>query len=237
MLGSPVLQMVAAVAARWGLQPADTPAASPTATAAAAYVLLYILLLLLLLPVQAEGADGAAAWWCRPHSHWTQGEAELAAGALHIAALRRAVTERLGYTCSAGIGHSKLLAKLGSGLHKPAQQTLVPHAAVPGLLAPLPLTRLRSLGGKYGEEIATTLRVTTVGELAALPLARLETALGSDAGGWLWRLARGEDGEDVRPRTLPKSLSAGKTFRGNHSLTALTAVHGWLCELAQELQV
>jgi hypothetical protein len=38
------------------------------------------------------------------------------------------------------------------GLHKPAQQTVLPAQAVPSLLAPLPLSRLRSLGGKLGEE-------------------------------------------------------------------------------------
>jgi hypothetical protein len=46
------------------------------------------------------------------------------------------------------VAHYKILAKLGSGLHKPAQQTLVPAAAVGALLAPLPIGKLRSLGGK-----------------------------------------------------------------------------------------
>ncbi len=30
-----------------------------------------------------------------------------------------------GFTCSAGIAHNKLLAKLGSAMHKPNQQTVV----------------------------------------------------------------------------------------------------------------
>lgn len=54
----------------------------------------------------------------------------LAAGSVVIAAARAAVKEALGYTCSAGIAHSKILAKLGSGLHKPAQQTIVPGVFV-----------------------------------------------------------------------------------------------------------
>ena len=49
-----------------------------------------------------------------------------------VSELRAAVHAELGYTCSAGIAHTKLLAKLASGLHKPAQQTVVPAAAVPG---------------------------------------------------------------------------------------------------------
>jgi nucleotidyltransferase/DNA polymerase involved in DNA repair len=38
-------------------------------------------------------------------------------------------------------------------------------AAVAGLLAPLPVSKLRQLGGKFGEEIQAKLNVSTVGEL------------------------------------------------------------------------
>lgn len=50
-----------------------------------------------------------------------------------VARLRAAVADQLGFSCSAGIAHSKILAKLGAGLNKPAQQTLVPAAAVAGM--------------------------------------------------------------------------------------------------------
>ena len=43
-----------------------------------------------------------------------------------IAELRDAVQKQLGYSCSAGIAHNKLLAKLCSGLNKPAKQTILP---------------------------------------------------------------------------------------------------------------
>ena len=35
---------------------------------------------------------------------------------------------------------------------------------MPALLRPLPLCRLRSLGGKYGEQVMSQLGVSTVGE-------------------------------------------------------------------------
>jgi hypothetical protein len=47
---------------------------------------------------------------------------------------------------------------------------------------------------------------------------------------------QGKDDEEVKPRTLPKSISCGKTFRGHSALTSLTAVHSWLQQLATELQ-
>jgi DNA polymerase eta len=69
-----------------------------------------------------------------------------------------------------------------------------------------------------------------------VPLPRLEAVVGEQDALWLSRLAQGQDGEEVKPRTLPKSLSCGKSFRGANALTSVTAVHQWLLELAQELQ-
>lgn len=71
---------------------------------------------------------------------------------------------------------------------------------------------------------------------AAVPLPRLEAVLGVQDAQWLQQLAQGKDGEEVKPRTLPKSISCGKTFRGVNVLTSLTAVHTWLVQLGQELQ-
>lgn len=71
---------------------------------------------------------------------------------------------------------------------------------------------------------------------AAVPLPRLEAVLGVQDALWLQRLAQGKDAEEVKPRTLPKSISCGKTFRGVNVLTSLTAVHTWLVQLGHELQ-
>jgi len=81
-----------------------------------------------MLPVlqEPEGPEAVRDWWSRHPSSWTQSDALVAAGAMVVARARAAVKEALGFTCSAGIAHSKILAKLGSGLHKPAQQTVVP---------------------------------------------------------------------------------------------------------------
>jgi DNA polymerase eta len=65
--------------------------------------------------------------------------------------------------CLAGISHYKILAKLGSGMHKPAQQTVVPANAVAGLLKDLPLSKLRGLGGDFGQHVEKTLNVKTCG--------------------------------------------------------------------------
>lgn len=100
----------------------------------------------------------------------------------------------------------------------------------------MPISKLRALGGKFGEEIATSLGIQTVGELAAVPVSRLESLVGEENAAWLARLAQGIDDLEVKPRTLPKSISCGKTFRGANAITGLSAVHKWLQELGKELQ-
>jgi impB/mucB/samB family len=77
----------------------------------------------------------------------------LACGAAVVARLRGRVTSELGFTCSGGIAHNKAMAKLASGLHKPNQQTVVPSEQVAGLLKDLPLSRIRGLGGKLGDQV------------------------------------------------------------------------------------
>ena len=77
-------------------------------------------------------AVSTAEWWRRPLEEWDPNEAALAAGATVVAAARQRVEQQLGYTCSAGVAPTKILAKLCSGLHKPRQQTVVSFAAIPG---------------------------------------------------------------------------------------------------------
>ena len=47
----------------------------------------------------------------------------------------------------------------------------------------------------------------------------------------LYRLARGVDDEEVKPRTLPKSISCGKTFRGASALRDLATTRTWLLQV------
>ena len=110
--------------------------------------------------------------------------------------LRLSVLEECGFTCSAGISHNKILAKLGSGLHKPNQQTILPTNAAATLLFHIPITRIRGLGGDVvGGALKSEFSVGTVGELQALPHDALVRRFGesSKAGGgvWIYRIARG----------------------------------------------
>ena len=158
----------------------------------------------------------------------------LAAGCVVAARLRAAVRSELGYSCSAGVSKNKLLAKLGSGLHKPNQQTALFPSAVPALLRGLPVDRLRGLGGKLGERVKA-LGVTTAGELAERGVARLRREFGERTGGWLHALATGNDVDEVKDRSENLSLSNGKRFDHRSQLRSFEHVEGWLRSLLEEV--
>lgn len=71
----------------------------------------------------------------------------------------------VGYQCSAGIAHNKILAKLACGLHKPNKQTILPQDGVPHLYKSLPIGKIKNLGGKFGNTLAEALQITYMGEL------------------------------------------------------------------------
>jgi uncharacterized membrane protein YgcG len=115
----------------------------------------------------------------------------LLCAALLIAQIRQAVEKETGMTCSAGIGHSKLVSKVASGLHKPAQTTIVSGAAEATLLRTRPLNKVPLFGGKLGEALqeavfvrntrnrtdGTKRPVVVVGDVLNLPIDTLRQAL------------------------------------------------------------
>eukprot|EP00928_Gymnodinium_smaydae_P083483 TRINITY_DN66723_c0_g1_i1.p1 TRINITY_DN66723_c0_g1~~TRINITY_DN66723_c0_g1_i1.p1 ORF type:complete len:636 (+),score=65.38 TRINITY_DN66723_c0_g1_i1:75-1910(+) len=159
----------------------------------------------------------------------------LIAGAVVLEELRMEVKSTLGFSCSGGVATNKILAKLGCGLHKPNQQTiLLPHA-VPLLLEPLPLDRLPGLGGDLGAKVKAELGVSTAGELVQRHVDVMKAF--PDKGEWLLALARGSDtaAEPVKDRQLVRSLSNSKTFFGRSQLKTAEEVEYWLREFSGEL--
>ncbi|KAE8715311.1 DNA polymerase eta [Hibiscus syriacus] len=159
----------------------------------------------------------------------------LACGILIVAELRMQVFKETEFTCSAGIAHNKMLAKLASGMNKPAQQTVVPSASVNGLLNTLPIRKMKHLGGKLGISLQNDMGVNTVGDLLQFPEEKLQERYGINTGTWLWNIARGISGEEVEGRLLPKSHGSGKTFPGPRALKTVPAVQHWLNQLCEEL--
>ncbi|PON48008.1 hypothetical protein TorRG33x02_321710, partial [Trema orientale] len=172
-------------------------------------------------------------WLCRKDADHR--DKLLACGTVIVAELRMQVLKETEFTCSAGIAHNKMLAKLASGMNKPAQQTVVPLSSVKGLLDSLPIKKMKQLGGKLGTSLQSDLGVSTVGDLLRFPEEKLQERYGINTGTWLWNIARGISGEEVQGRLLPKSHGSGKTFPGPRALKTNAAVQHWLNELCEEL--
>ncbi|XP_010481711.1 PREDICTED: DNA polymerase eta-like isoform X2 [Camelina sativa] len=172
-------------------------------------------------------------WICRKDAD--RRDKLLSCGIILVAELRKQVLKETEFTCSAGIAHNKMLAKLASGMNKPAQQTVVPYAAVQELLSSLPIKKMKQLGGKLGTSLQTDLGVDTVGDLLQFSETKLQEHYGINTGTWLWNIARGISGEEVQGRLLPKSHGSGKTFPGPRALKSLSNVQHWLNQLSEEL--
>ncbi|KAJ0262689.1 DNA polymerase eta [Hirschfeldia incana] len=172
-------------------------------------------------------------WICRKDAD--RRDRLLGCGIIIVAELRKQVLKETEFSCSAGIAHNKMLAKLASGMNKPAQQTVVPYAAVQELLSSLPIKKMKQLGGKLGTSLQTDLGIDTVGDLLQFSETKLQEHYGINTGTWLWNIARGISGEEVQGRLLPKSHGSGKTFPGPRALRSLSDVQHWLNQLSEEL--
>ncbi|CAJ1935447.1 unnamed protein product [Sphenostylis stenocarpa] len=181
----------------------------------------------------SDAKEEVRKWLCRSDARYQ--DKLLACGAIIVSELRMQVLKETEFTCSAGIAHNKMLAKLASAMNKPAQQTVVPHSSVEQLLASLPIKKMKHLGGKLGSSLQSDLGVSTVGGLLQFSEEQLQQWYGINTGTWLWNIARGVNGEEVEGRLLPKSHGSGKTFPGPQALKTIDSVQYWLNQLCEEL--
>lgn len=130
-----------------------------------------------------------------------------------VRSVRAAIREHLKYTCSAGIGRNKMIAKLGSAHKKPNQQTIVRNRAVQNFLGEFKFTKIRNLGGKLGEDIISKFATDQVRDLLAVTLEQLKSKIGDETGSWVYGVIRGEDFSEVNSRTQIKSMLSAKSFR------------------------
>ncbi|KAH8760592.1 hypothetical protein F5883DRAFT_563954 [Diaporthe sp. PMI_573] len=136
----------------------------------------------------------------------------LCIGAKIVRQIRAEVWGRLKYTCSAGIAHNKMLAKLGAGFRKPNQQTVVPNRAVRRFLAEFDFTRIRGLGGKLGLRVRDAFGSDRVADLVRVPLRELKASLGDESGVWVYNTFRRREASVVNPRIEIQSMLSAKTF-------------------------
>ncbi len=135
----------------------------------------------------------------------------LGAPAAVAAYVKARITDEQGITCSVGVAPNKFLAKLASTRSKPDGLLVVPADAVVSFLHPLPVGALWGVGERT-EEVLVRLGLHTVGDLASVPVATLQRALGPGVGAHLAALAWGRDERSVVPIEPDKSIGAEETF-------------------------
>jgi DNA polymerase-4 len=151
-------------------------------------------------------------------------------------AIKQRINKDLKLTASVGVATCKVVAKIASALSKPNGLLEIAPREEQAFLNPLPIAKLPGVGEKT-EQSLKEMGITTIGELASLPLDTIRTRLGA-IGTVLHSYARGIDHREVEAPGEAKSISQELTFaRDTLDRDFLEATLHNLCqEVCQELR-
>lgn len=144
--------------------------------------------------------------------------------------LLREITSTTGLPCSGGLAATRLVAKVASDQAKPRGLLWVAPGAEERFLAPLRARKIPGIG-EVTEKALRALGVETTGQLAALPIEKLEKVFGQ-WGTALFRKARGGDAYEFVIDAEPKSISHNHTF--GEDTCDVPALEAMLSRLSQK---
>ncbi len=151
-------------------------------------------------------------------------------------AIKERIYKELKITASVGIATCKVVAKIASDLCKPDGLLQIAPGEEQAFLNPLPVAKLPGVGKKTEQSLKET-GVTTIGELASLPLGTIKRQFGA-TGAVIHSYARGVDAREVEAPGEAKSISQQLTFaRDTLDRNFLEAnLHNLCQEVCQELR-
>jgi len=129
--------------------------------------------------------------------------------------IKNQILAREGLTCSIGVSHNKLLAKIATEVQKPDGLTIVREGETREFLSSLPVRRLLWVGKKTGAKLES-MGIKTVGELSAYDPSVLTEVFGV-MGSQLYLMAHGMDNSEVQERSEIKSIGRDTTFEEDTS--------------------
>jgi DNA polymerase-4 len=150
--------------------------------------------------------------------------------------MKERINKELKLTASVGIGTCKVVAKIASTFCKPDGLMEIAPGEEQAFLNPLPIARLPGVGKKTAQSLKET-GITTIGELASLPLDTITRRFGA-TGAVLHSYARGIDDREVEAPGEAKSISQQLTFaRDTLNSDFLEAnLHNLCQEVCQDLR-
>jgi len=150
--------------------------------------------------------------------------------------LKARVYQELKLTASVGIATCKVVAKIASDLCKPDGLLEIAPGEEQAFLNPLPVAKLPGVGKKTEQSLGE-MGITTIGELASLPLHIVRRSLGMP-GTALHSYARGIDTRKIEAPGEAKSISQELTFaRDTLNRNFLEAnLHNLCQEVCRELR-
>ena len=159
---------------------------------------------------------------------------KLTLGAVCVNMIRAQILSDTQFTCSAGIGFNKIVAKVAAGTHKPNCQTIISPDNIPALYQTINFTKIRNFGGKLGKAMQEDLQIEWASELVNFSQADLISRYGDKTGQWIYNIARGSEHEPVKHRSLVKQSACAKNFPQGIKLAA--DLEKWVHDLSEELE-
>jgi nucleotidyltransferase/DNA polymerase involved in DNA repair len=146
-------------------------------------------------------------------------------------AIKKAVREGTGLTCTLGIATGMTLAKMGSELKKPDGLTLIHPGKEAEFLAPLAVETIPGIGPR-AKEALHRLGIRRISDVQAAKPDILTQALGK-WGSRIFDLSHGIDNDEVVSNHDRKSFGEERTF--HHNLETIETVKDALREIAEDL--
>ena len=156
-------------------------------------------------------------------------------GAITIAKeIKRRIREKFHLTCSIGISHNKLLAKLAGELKKPDGLMAIKPEDVPRKLLNIPVGKLCGVGRKL-ERYLGDLGIRTFGDLNCYPREKLVKRFGLVAGEQLYSMGQGKDNSPVLLNYEEEAKSMGHSYTLPKAVSDIDEVKGYLLRLSEQV--